>query len=214
MSSGHTICFDLGRVLVRICGSWREAHAAAGLGADVVVLDELPAMQRRAVGERVHAFEVGGLTVDAFVAEVAELLGHPAPAVAAMLDAWLCGAYPGAVTLLDDLAANGHRLVCLSNTNARHWALMAGWSREADRLWPRFHARFASHELCARKPDAAIYAAVEARLTVAPHEITFFDDLPENVAAARARGWRAVEVAARDEPVREMRAWLAAHGLL
>jgi FMN phosphatase YigB (HAD superfamily) len=44
------------------------------------------------------------------------------------------------------------------------------------------------------KPDPAIYRAFERATARAPEEILFFDDLPENVAAARALGWQAVRV--------------------
>lgn len=46
-------------------------------------------------------------------------------------------------------------------------------------------------DLGACKPDAAFYAAVEARSGFAPDEILFIDDHAANVDAARRRGWTA-----------------------
>ena len=42
-------------------------------------------------------------------------------------------------------------------------------------------------------------------------QILFFDDKPENVEAARAAGWRAERVDQVDEPVGQMRDFLARH---
>lgn len=49
-----------------------------------------------------------------------------------------------------------------------------------------------SSELRATKPSEAAFAAVEARLGVAPEAILFIDDAPANVDGAKARGWDAV----------------------
>jgi putative hydrolase of the HAD superfamily len=210
------VCFDLGRVLVRICSSWAEAFSLAGLdpGAAPHAPDPSAAPLRDALSARVHAFEIGALSVDEFAGEAAALLDRSTGDVHRVIDAWVRGATPGATVLLDELAARGHRIACLSNTNARHWELMSTWQDEADRLWPRLQLRLASHELGLRKPDDAIFAALELAGGVAASEIVFFDDLPDNVAAARARGWRAVEVCSREDPVSEMRAWLREAGLL
>ena len=41
-----------------------------------------------------------------------------------------------------------------------------------------------------RKPDPAIYEAVEKDCCLAPHSLLFADDRDENIEAARARGWQ------------------------
>ncbi|MCU0949025.1 MAG: HAD family phosphatase, partial [Porphyrobacter sp.] len=41
------------------------------------------------------------------------------------------------------------------------------------------------------KPDPAIYAITEARIGHRGASLFFTDDNPANIAAARARGWRA-----------------------
>jgi putative hydrolase of the HAD superfamily len=205
------VCFDLGRVLVRICEGWRDAHAHAGLPG--VAPDTNEPRVREGLGAVIHAFEVGALTADEFATRSGAVLGTSAASVHRVLDAWLRGTTRGATTLLDDLLTRGHRTACLSNTNARHWELMSRWGAD-EQLWSRLQLRYASHELGLRKPDPAIYAAVEARSGVAPAQIVFFDDLIENVLAARTRGWRAFEVTSREDPVAEMRAVLREEGLL
>lgn len=59
-------------------------------------------------------------------------------------------------------------------------------------LKTRFDGMLYSAELGAKKPDAAFYAAAQARLPVRDaSEVIFLDDLIGNVEAARAHGWRA-----------------------
>lgn len=48
-----------------------------------------------------------------------------------------------------------------------------------------------SHEVHLAKPDPAIYHLACQRLAVAPDEVVFIDDLPENVDAAAALGMHA-----------------------
>lgn len=49
-----------------------------------------------------------------------------------------------------------------------------------------------SHEVGLAKPDPAAYELTTRRLSVAPHEVLFLDDVDANVEAARAFGWHAV----------------------
>ena len=210
------VVFDLGRVLVRICDGWGDAFERAGLlslrsGVESKLAD---ATLRKAVELHVHALEHGHLTPDDFARESAALLGISAADVARSTDAFVHGAYPGATTLLDDLHEVGVRIACLSNTNARHWELMQGWLEPADQILRRIDLRYASHELQLRKPAEKIYEALERSAGVEGTDIVFFDDLPDNIAAARARGWDAILVEDRRDPVREMRAQLVRRKLL
>jgi putative hydrolase of the HAD superfamily len=61
--------------------------------------------------------------------------------------------------------------------------------------------RFASHLMRLRKPDPAIYMAVEKQTGCEPGQVTFFDDLKENVEAAGQRGWNAILVPPLDNTV-------------
>ena len=68
-------------------------------------------------------------------------------------------------------------------------------AREAERHWG-FEAMtddiVYSHEVGLAKPDPAVYALTAERLGVRPEAIAFLDDVPANVEAAVACGWRAV----------------------
>ena len=59
------------------------------------------------------------------------------------------------------------------------------------RLKDRFDAIHYAADLGHAKPAPGFYAEIEARTGFAPGDIFFIDDKPENVEAARARGWRA-----------------------
>ena len=87
------------------------------------------------------------------------------------------------------LAASGLSTYTLSNTNemaVRHI------SRAYD-FWPRFTGHILSHEVGALKPNPKIYEIFEQTTGCQGNEILYLDDLPENTAAAAARGWHAIE---------------------
>ena len=73
--------------------------------------------------------------------------------------------------------------------------------------------RFAAHLLGLAKPDRTIYETVTAELGVAPDQILFFDDRADNVASARACGWRAEHIDPARETVPQVRLLLDAHGV-
>jgi len=202
MSSIRLICFDLGRVLVRICDGWRHACEIAGLAITVSQLD--PAGEDR-IHRLVCDHEVGRIDFDSFCRQIAPVL-HIQPAqVAAMMDVYLLGMYPGAIELIDELHARGYQTACLSNTNTRHWQLMYDPSSPAYLPLDKLTYRFASQLIGHRKPDDAIYAHVEQAAGMRGEQIAFFDDVPENVQAARRRGWHAEQILHDGQPIHQIR---------
>src|SRR6516165_4939430 len=95
---------------------------------------------------------------------------------------------PGTVTLIEDLAAAGHRLALLSNAPAE----VADFVTALPVAAHFEHCTFSCY-LPAAKPDPECYQAVLAVLGATPAEVVFFDDRPENVAGAEALGIRAVQ---------------------
>ncbi|MFJ2173991.1 HAD-IA family hydrolase [Streptomyces sp. NPDC087851] len=91
-----------------------------------------------------------------------------------------------AAALLARLTRRGTPLGILSNApgSLARAVRRAPWSG-------RFETLVFSSDLGLMKPDPLVYRAVDERLGRAPSEVVFFDDRPENVAAARAHGWRA-----------------------
>ena len=224
-SSIRLVCFDLGGVIVRTCATWREACLRAGLPAHVQAETPEAEARIRAADDR-HA--IGRMTTEAFFREVeAATAGvYTIPELMRLHDAWLLGEYDGLREIILEL--NGQiRTACLSNTNPPHWDLMVRDGRPAETApvptpfpraaFPAFQLlqqREASHLLGLAKPAAEIYAAFEQRSGCHGPEILFFDDREENVAAARAAGWRAEVVRADFEPAEQIRNALRGYGAL
>jgi len=75
----------------------------------------------------------------------------------------------------------------LSNTNALHFE----WLLAHVPILGAFRAVVASHRLGAQKPDPRVYAHAAAVAGHRGEALLFVDDIPANVAGARAAGWRA-----------------------
>lgn len=219
MSGGiEVVCFDLGGVLLRICRSWEEACLRAGLPLrDGPVLRSPELVEaRRAIKDD---YETGGMACEDYVRAIAGATAglYSAAEVRRIHDAWIIEDYPGARELVERLNRHaGITTACLSNTNRMHWR--AGLGEEGGApvspAVTRVRRRFASHEVGLAKPDPRFYAHADGELGVAPARVLFFDDLGENTAAARARGWRAEQIDHTGDTAAQMRAHLASHGII
>lgn len=202
--SSRLIIFDLGRVLIRICSTMTEASLRAG---NKFVPTDMSPYARAEMLQLSHRADLGQLDELQIVSRLGPLFAMPPGEARLMFEHFLIGPYPGLTEFLTDLQATGHATACLSNTNAAHWRLM---TTPATQDSPASHAflplhlltfRFASHLLRLRKPDPAIYREVQTRTGFAPSQITFFDDLQENVDAATACGWQAILVPPLDDTI-------------
>ncbi|WP_030944234.1 HAD family hydrolase [Streptomyces sp. NRRL S-646] len=136
------------------------------------------------------AYDLGGTAAE-YWRLVGESLGRPLDAVWAErldrvdTDCWAALAEAPAA-LLAELASRGAALGVLSNAPRSLAAAVRGapWSA-------RFETLVFSCDLGLMKPDRLVYRAADERLGTSPRDVVFFDDRPENVAAARAHGWRA-----------------------
>ena len=111
---------------------------------------------------------------------------------------------PGTVTLIEDLAAAGHRLALLSNAPAE----VADFVTALPVAAYFEHCTFSCY-LPAAKPEPDCYRAVLAILGASPAEVVFLDDRPENVTGAEALGIRSVQFTGPDQA----RAALARYGV-
>ncbi|HET7756111.1 MAG TPA: HAD-IA family hydrolase [Steroidobacteraceae bacterium] len=93
------------------------------------------------------------------------------------------------------------RVYLLSNVGDLHWAHL---SREY-RLHRIGHGALPSYLAGVMKPHAGIYAEAERRFALAPAATVFIDDRPDNVAAARERGWHGIVHGGRDATVAALR---------
>jgi len=203
----RVVCFDLGGVVVRICGSFLEGARAAGI-EPAVDLDAT--IDRQALGRLVHEHQSGSLPCEQFHERTSELVGGRVSAeqMRRVHDAWILGEYEGVAPLIDALHASGVESACLSNTNASHWRAMHGMP-----AFDRIRHRHASHLLGLCKPDARIFRAFERATGFEPASIVYFDDLVPNVIAADAAGWRAELVDPSRPTVPQIRAALERRGV-
>ena len=214
------VVFDWGGVILRICRTFDEGCAAAGLPVRSGVLDQEYANSRREVS-LVH--QRGEMRSEDFFRYASDRTGglYSPVEIERIHHAWLIAEYPGVGELVDELnSLRGVTTGLLSNTNPAHW--MRRLPDPSGKL-PHFptitrleHAH-ASHLLGLAKPDRAIYrafdAAFEARTGRAP-SVLFFDDLRENVEAAREAGWASEQIDHEGDTAGQMRRWLAAHGVM
>lgn len=213
------IVFDLGGVVVRICRSWKEACAAAGIeyreAFDRQGTDPAAHAARRAL---VRKYETGDLDSDAFIHAVAQATaGLYSPAeFRAIHDAWILHEYPGVDRLIDDLHRQGLSTGVLSNTNALHWQQLAPHPAAAPKFPTpsKVQHLHASHLLRLAKPDRAIYDRFAQLSGTDPARILFFDDLPDNIAGAHAAGWHAHLIDHTGDTAAQMRTTLTHLGLL
>jgi FMN phosphatase YigB (HAD superfamily) len=214
------VCFDLGGVLVRICRTWAEGCRAAGVEERARATDEAGEAAR---GQLMDLFGTGRISEAEWAERLsAALLGsYTAEELKRIHHAWTLDEYAEAGRLIDELHAAGVATACLSNTNPSHWTRLIHHDGARALSGPaeypavqRLGRHFASHLLGLAKPDPAIYRAFEQATDLSGHQILFFDDLGENVEAARARGWNAELIDPARETVPQLRAALARYRLL
>jgi FMN phosphatase YigB (HAD superfamily) len=216
--SSHTaadiVVFDLGGVLVQIVRSWDEAHERAGYRAGGVPSTEAWTRERAALA---RAHQLGAITPEQWAEAAAKASGgvYTPDDVVRILEAWQWEEYPHVDRLVEVIEATGVATGALSNTNALHWSALRPEAGE-----PRFptvarlqHAH-ASHLLRLMKPEPDVYAAFEAETGFAGERIVFFDDLEENVLAARAAGWRAERIDYLGDTAEQMHGHLRRFGVL
>jgi HAD superfamily hydrolase (TIGR01509 family) len=106
------------------------------------------------------------------------------------------------VTALVPRLKKHHRLVLASNTNAAHFTQ---YRRQFAHVLDHFDHFVVSHEVGARKPHRAFYEHCQRYAGCEPRECIFIDDLPSNVAAAEAFGWKGVVLDDPDALAGELR---------
>lgn len=182
---GSWLIFDFGNVLIEIdparsIEAFQTLGARAGLHLDA---------------DFFHDFETGALTAAGFRDALRGQLGRAASR-SSLDEAWnalLLEIPPKTLSVLRSLRTQGYRLALLSNTNPIHI------DQVRRRLGPFAYGEFTrcfervfySYEMGLRKPDPAIYAAVDRELCItSPAEVLFVDDNDANIASAADYGWR------------------------
>jgi putative hydrolase of the HAD superfamily len=89
--------------------------------------------------------------------------------------------------LLRELKAAGYRIFAITDNVHEIVALL----QERHGFWPAFEVAAVSAELGVLKPDPAIYRWLLKTAGIAAEECVFLDDVPRNVAGAKAVGMEA-----------------------
>ncbi len=97
------------------------------------------------------------------------------------------GPVEGSHELVERLAAAGVPLFCLTNFGDEFWQMF----RPTQPIFNHFEDIIVSGVEKVAKPQARIYEIVEERSGREGAALFFTDDNPDNIAAAKARGWDA-----------------------
>lgn len=178
------VVFDLGGVLI----DWDPRYLYRKLIADP---DEMERFLDEICTPAWNLEQDRGRSLD----EATALLTNAYPEHAELIEAYygrwtemIGGVFSDSVEVLEDLTREGVPVHALSNWSAETFARVEpaypflGW----------FEHRVISGEIGLIKPDAEIYAHLEALTGLPPAAHCFVDDKEENVAAALARGWHGV----------------------
>ena len=119
---------------------------------------------------------------------------------------------PEMIRALDQLAAAGFRLACITNNvPSGHGAGMARSGDAADayeQAFERFEAVIESSKAGVRKPDPRIYQMMCEQLGLAPAQCVYLDDLGINCKPAAALGMAAIKVTSGPQALAELSALL------
>ncbi|MCI6617287.1 MAG: HAD family phosphatase [Prevotella sp.] len=182
------IIFDLGGVLITI-DQQEAVRRFRDLGLPDAEERLNPYTQSGIFGD----LEIGKITAEQFRRSLSEITGRPLTAEDCT-HAWL-GYHkelpPRNIRMLQQLRAEGYRILLLSNTNP----FMQGWveSRnyaDGHPLSFYFDALYRSYEVKMMKPNEAFFQYVLDNEHIRPGETLFVDDGPRNCAAAAGLGIR------------------------
>ena len=205
------IYFDLGNVLFSFDPDVACQNVAELLG-----------VTREAASEAIYEsglqdeFEHGRVSIGGFGSRVLEAVGvqkeMEADAIATAA-ADMFQPIETMVPILDDLQHRGMPIGILSNTCQSHWEFLL--QSKHPLLNRSFDSVILSHEVASMKPEDQIYRAAElgcsaSQSEVQPSEILFVDDKPENIEAARQRGWRGEVVACTADVQMAIERWTSA----
>lgn len=183
MNTSRFAFFDLGNVLIHFdhqlaVDAVRELSGKPQSEVQQVLFDS--GLQNR--------YETGRIQSEDYATEVNRALGTNIP-VARILKGIsdIFSPNPSIISALERVRAAGVPMNILSNTCAAHWQ----WILDQD--WPLpgdwFEDSVLSFEVKSMKPARRIYEFSEAKASCPVEQIFFTDDRPENIEAARQRGW-------------------------
>lgn len=179
------LIFDFGNVVAHFDYTRACAPLAARLGLDAGEL--LERIRASGLDPLVVEHECGRISGEQFGRSLAALAGLEGLTHAEFVAAWrpIFWLNEPVVHLAAGLKRLGYTLLLGSNTNALHAEF---WREKFAGALAPFDAMVLSYEVGHMKPDPAFYAACARAAGVPAASCAFIDDLPENVAGARAVG--------------------------
>ena len=130
---------------------------------------------------------------DSLFATESEAQGHRVPGADVL--ALLAGdVRPHMVRALDTVIESGFLTACLTNNVVSSSPTPTDRQREVQTIMAKFHHVVESSKVGCRKPEPRFYEIACERLSVAPNECVFLDDLGVNLKPAAAMGMRTIKV--------------------
>jgi FMN phosphatase YigB (HAD superfamily) len=177
----RNVVFDIGGVLVRL----RYQGFVQYLVDAGIDMTNLPAWLAQVDLEAHERGEMAGAMLLDRIAAMAPRRLEPAELQERWLD--MFERWDEMCELAAGLMGN-YRVYLLSNIGDLHWThLDARYG-----IGSLVHGACASYQVGAIKPTAEIYRKAESMFGLEPAATVFIDDLPPNVAGARACGWHAI----------------------
>ncbi|WP_459177197.1 glucose-1-phosphatase [Ewingella americana] len=180
--------FDMGNVIIdidfkRVLGVWSNLS-----GTPLATLTE-----RFSMGEVFQKHERGEISDEDFAVELSHEMGIALSFEQFSLgwQAVFVGLRPEVIAVFKTLREQGHRVVVLSNTNRLH---LNYWPEHFPEIEANTDALYLSQDLGMRKPEPGIFEYVLNKEGITASQAVFFDDVIENVEAARSMGIEAVLV--------------------
>lgn len=185
------ILFDLGGVLIDL-DVQRSLSAFRRLLAPEADLRRASISATGLLGghdsELIDRYQTGDISTDEFIRAILSVC-RPGTTAEQVREAWfamLLGMPQERCQLLHQLAEQGYAIYVLSNINEMHveWTLAHCPELQcAQRL-------FFSNEIHLAKPDPRCYELVLRETSIRPEETIYIDDLPANIEAGQAFGFR------------------------
>lgn len=186
--------WDLGGVL--LSNGWdsdQRARAVAHFGLDA---DDFEDRHREAVG----SLETGQSRLETYL--TATVFHAPRSFSPAEFRAYMeaqSQAFPGNLSVVDDVASAGRYLLCTLNNESRELNM---YRIERFGLRSRFSAFFTSSFLGVMKPSPRIYRIALEVTQRRPEEVLFIDDRAQNIEAADAIGMSTLHFRGEEGPER------------
>lgn len=198
----RVVVFDLGGVLI----DWDPRHLYRKLLAGPA---EVAEFLETVCTSDWNRQQDGGRPIAEATDELIRAHPHHADLIRAYYGRWaemISGPIHGSVALLERLDQRGVPLYALSNWSAETFPMAEGRFG----FLSRFRAIVLSGREMLTKPDPALYRILLERHRLVPSATVFIDDVPANVAAARALGITGIEFQSPEQLERD----LGALGLL